>query len=201
MLLRLCLVLVALLVVATATAALRIALYEPGTPPARADAAIVLGAAVWQDRPSPVFEERIRHGVRLVMEGAADYLILTGGVGAEGGRAESDVARQYAIATGVPAERILTESVSRVTAENLAEACALMKRHSLESALLVSDPLHMRRAMALADDIGLHAHASPTPTSRYRSWNTRAESLAYETFFYLALQARRLAGLGPRCAM
>lgn len=180
---------------------LRIALYEPGTPPARADAAIVLGAAVWQDRPSPVFEERIKHGVQLVTEGAADYLILTGGVGAEGGRAESDVARQYAIAAGVPAERILTESVSRVTAENLTEACALMKRHGLESALLVSDPLHMQRAMTLAEDIGLHAHASPTPTSRYRSWNTKAESLAYETFFYLAFQARRLVGLGPRCAM
>lgn len=201
MLLRLSLVLVAMLVVMAGTAALRIALYAPGPPPAKADAAIVLGAAVWQDRPSPVFEERIRHGVQLVMEGVADYLILTGGIGAEGGRAESDVARQYAIAAGVPAERILTESVSRVTAENLAESCALMKRHGLRSALLVSDPLHMRRAMALAEDTGIHAHAAPTPSSRYRSWNTKARSLAYETFFYLAFQTRRLVGFGPRCAM
>lgn len=183
-----------------ATAALQIARHAPGVPPARVDAAIVLGAAVWQDRPSPVFEERLRHGIWLIRNQAADYLILTGGKGDGDAHAESEVARRYAVAAGVPAERILTESTSTITAQNLAEACGLMRRHGLQDALVVSDPLHMQRAMTLARDIGIRAYAAPTPSSRYRSWQTRGRSLAYETFFYLGHLGARLAGATPRCA-
>jgi uncharacterized SAM-binding protein YcdF (DUF218 family) len=161
---------------------------------------IVLGAAVWQNRPSPVFEERIKHGIQLIRNQAADYLILTGGIGNGDTHAESAVAHQYALAAGVPARRMLTEAVSTVTAENLAQACALMKQHGLGNALIVSDPLHMKRAMTLARDIGITAYAAPTPTSRYRGWNSKAESLAYETFFYLGHLAIRLTPAAPRCA-
>jgi len=129
-----------------------------------------------------------------------DYLILTGGRGDGDAEAESAVARRYAIAAGVPAERILTESTSTITAENLAEACGLMRQQGLHDALVVSDPLHMKRAMTLAQDIGITAYAAATPTSRYRSWNTKARSLAYETFFYLTHLATRIAGTTPHCA-
>ncbi|MBD9416101.1 YdcF family protein [Pseudomonas sp. PDM16] len=189
-----------LLIGAIATVALQIACYTPEPAPAKVDAAIVLGAAVWQGQPSPVFEERIKHGIQLVQSQAVDYLILTGSVGAGDIHAESAVAYQYALAAGVPPQRMLTEATSTVTAENLAEACALMKQHRLGNALIVSDPLHMKRAMTLAEDIGLAAYASPTPTSRYRSWNTKAKSLAYETFFYLTHLVSRLAGSTPHCA-
>jgi uncharacterized SAM-binding protein YcdF (DUF218 family) len=183
-----------------ATTALQIARYAGEPAPARVDAVIVLGAAVWQNRPSPVFEERIKHGIQLIRNRAADYLILTGGIGSGDTHAESAVAHQYALKAGVPAQHMLTEAVSTVTAENLAQACALMKQHGLDNALIVSDPLHMKRAMTLAHDIGITAYAAPTPTSRYRSWNTKAESLAYETFFYLGHLAVRLTPAAPRCA-
>ena len=67
-------------------------------------------------------------------------------------------------------------------------------------AQIVSDPLHMQRAMLLARDIGIRAHAAPTPTSRYRSWKSKGPSLAYETFFYLSYLATRSLGLRPQCA-
>ena len=75
-----------------------------------------------------------------------------------------------------------------------------MRRHGLQSALIVSDPLHMQRAMLLARDIGIRAHAAPTPTSRYRSWKSKGPSLAYETFFYLSYLATRSLGFRPQCA-
>lgn len=160
----------------------------------------MLGAAVWQEQPSPVFAERLNHAIRLLQQQRVDYLILTGGRGEGDTQAEAEVARQYALQAGVPGERILTESVSTITAENLSEACGLMRRHGLQSAFIVSDPLHMQRAMLLARDIGIRAHAAPTPTSRYRSWKSKAPSLAYETFFYLSYLATRSLGLRPQCA-
>jgi uncharacterized SAM-binding protein YcdF (DUF218 family) len=64
---------------------------------APADAIIVLGAAAYDAKPSPVFEERIRHGIDLYKRGIAPTLIFTGGYGGKGARfSESQVARRYA---------------------------------------------------------------------------------------------------------
>ncbi|MFZ0548892.1 MAG: ElyC/SanA/YdcF family protein, partial [Candidatus Promineifilaceae bacterium] len=46
-----------------------------------ADAAIVLGAAVFGTRPSPVLRERINHAVSLYEAGYVDKIIFTGGLG------------------------------------------------------------------------------------------------------------------------
>ena len=48
-----------------------------------ADAAIVLGASVYDNSPSPVFCERINHAVDLYNEGYVETIIMTGGVGEE----------------------------------------------------------------------------------------------------------------------
>ncbi|ELQ06748.1 hypothetical protein A989_12427, partial [Xanthomonas translucens DAR61454] len=81
---------------------------------APADAIIVLGAAAYDAKPSPVFEERIRHGLDLYQRGYAPTLIFTGGFGGNGARfAESQVARRYALRHDVPADAILIETVSR----------------------------------------------------------------------------------------
>lgn len=151
-----------------------------------ADSAIVLGAAVWDGEPSPVFEERIKHGINLYHSGQVDYLIFTGGVGDGDSIAESEVGKVYAVKKGVPKEKILIETESRITFENLLAACKLMQKMNLQTALIVSDPLHMRRAMRMAEDIQLDAFSSPTPTSRYKTWKSKSRSLAYETFFYIA---------------
>jgi vancomycin permeability regulator SanA len=63
----------------------------------KADGIIVLGAAVWKDQPSPVFQERINHAIQLHKDGYAPIIIFTGGKGAGEELAESEVAKQYAI--------------------------------------------------------------------------------------------------------
>lgn len=150
-----------------------------------ADAIIVLGAAAYDANPSPVFEERIRHGIDLHHRGLASKLIFTGGYGGSAARfSESQVARRYALRHDVPGDAILIESVSRNTFENLQQAALLMHTHDLHSAIIVSDPLHMSRALRISHDVGINAVGSPTPTSRFRTFATQWRFLLTEVYFF-----------------
>lgn len=153
--------------------------------PDRADAAIVLGAAVAGSEPTPVFEERLRHAVDLYRTQQVQLLIMTGGTGPGDSLAESEAARRWAIAHGVPAGDIITEAQSHTTKQNLVNAMPLLEQRGVNRVLVVSDPLHMRRALRMAADLGLDAHPSPTPTTRYRSLGTQAPMLAREIWFNL----------------
>jgi uncharacterized SAM-binding protein YcdF (DUF218 family) len=149
-----------------------------------ADAAIVMGATVFRDRPSPVFRERINHALNLYRQGTVQYLIFTGGLAGNDELAESEAARNYAIAQGVPSEHIFFETQSDNTCLNLVEAKRIMEQNGMEQALIVSDPLHMRRTMWLAESIGLNASSSPTPTSRYQSFDRKVRFLVREVYSY-----------------
>ncbi|TDK23111.1 YdcF family protein [Luteimonas aestuarii] len=152
---------------------------------APADAIVVLGAAAYDAQPSPVFEARIEHGLDLYRDGYARTLIFTGGYGGSRARfAESQVARRYALRQGVPEDAILIEAVSRTTHDNLVQARRLMLDHDLRRVIIVSDPLHMARALRLSRRLGIDALGSPTPSTRFRSWRTRLEFLARETYFF-----------------
>lgn len=144
---------------------------------------IVLGAAVEGENPSPVFTERIRHGIHLYETGYAPKLIFTGGYGEGHKYSESGVGSIFATQRGVSVNDIYIEEKSRTTQQNIAEAAALMKTHNLKSAIIVSDPLHMKRAMMMADDLGISAVSSPTSTSRYRSLRTKLGFLVRELYF------------------
>ena len=158
----------------------------------QADAAIVLGASVYDNSPSPVFCERINHAVELYDDGYVNTIIMTGGVGEGNIRSEADIAREYAEQQGVPAEAILIEEDSAITEENLENARQIMEQNEIDTALIVSDPLHMKRAMLYAKDLGMDAYSSPTPTSLYRSWRTRIPFLMREEFYYVGYRVVRL---------
>jgi len=147
------------------------------------DCAIVLGAAAYGSKPSPVFAERINHAVALYQSGTVKCLLFTGGSVIEADQSESVVARSHAIAAGVPADAIFIESQSRTTAQNLAQAKGVMKEHGLKTAVIVSDPLHLKRAASMAADLSIDAVTSPTPTSRYRTWKVKAGFLIREVFY------------------
>ena len=151
---------------------------------AAADVIIVLGAAAYDARPSPVFEERIRHGIDLYQRGLAKHVIFTGGFGKGARFSESQVARRYALRHGVPARAILIETASRTTWQNLQQAAALMKSRGFKRAIIVSDPLHMARALRLSRELGIDALGSSTPTSRFRSFETRKRFLLQEVYFF-----------------
>lgn len=151
---------------------------------APADAAVVLGTSVFRDRPSPVFRERINHAINLYQAGIVQYIIFTGGQAGNDRLAESEAGRNYAMGRGVPAEHILIETASYNTCLNLVEAKRIIDENNLDQVLIVSDPLHMRRSMWLAEKIGIKALSSPTPTSRYQSFGRKAGFLVREVYSY-----------------
>ncbi|MDO5686277.1 MAG: YdcF family protein [Neisseria sp.] len=136
---------------------------------APADAAIILGAAAWGDKPSPVFMERIRHAVNLYHAGTVKKLIFTGGTPKAGFATEAEVGARWAMKNGVPAQDILLDKTSRNTLENLRNAAQLARLNKLYTFVVVSDPYHMARASLMAHDVQLNAQMSPTPTSRFNT--------------------------------
>jgi uncharacterized SAM-binding protein YcdF (DUF218 family) len=129
------------------------------------DAIVVLGAAQYDGRPSPVLRARLDHAIDLYRSGYSSRLIVTGGVGVGDTVSEAEVAMRYAARQGVDPESILLERGGLSSEESMAAVAELMKGHDLRSALLVSDPFHMLRLRLLALRFGVRAHSSPTRSS------------------------------------
>lgn len=151
----------------------------------QSDAAIILGAAVDGDNPSPVFRERIEHAILLYCQGTIPNLIFTGGSGREGERSEAEVGRDYAVAHGVDPADILIETQSRITEENLINSIVIGDKAGYQNYTIISDPLHMKRAMKLASGLGMDAVPSPTQTTAYQTWRSQIPFLARETVLYM----------------
>jgi uncharacterized SAM-binding protein YcdF (DUF218 family) len=159
---------------------------------AHSDVAIVLGAGTSNGEVSPVYRERINHGIWLYENDYVDYLILTGGISEGNNASDAYIAKQYAISKSVPEQAIFIEEKSTITEENLENAKAIMNENSFNTAIIVSDPLHMKRAMLIAGDYGIDACSSPTPTTMYRSFKTKIPFLAREEFFYIGYSIVRV---------
>lgn len=139
-----------------------------------ADAIVVLGAAQYAGRPSPVLRARLDHALSLWKRGLAPTVMVTGGR-ADGDRyTEAEAGRRYLRANGVPSSAILAESEGRTTQVSMRNVARQLADDSLSRVLLVSDPFHMLRLSLLARIDGLHPYASPTQTSPI-SANTRRE--------------------------
>lgn len=148
-----------------------------------ADAALVLGAAVIGDRPSPVLAERLRHAGDLYRAGRVGRIVLTGGRSPEDDLTEAEAGRRWLLSQGVPDTDIILEDRSRTTVENFLFSEPILADAGLATVLVVSDPLHMRRAIEIAERVGFAAKPAPTETTRYRSAETLLPFLARETWF------------------
>ena len=131
----------------------------------RANAIVVLGAAQYAGKPSPVLRARLDHALALWQRHLAQLLILTGGTGTGDTTSEAAVGRTYAIKHGVPDTVILMETEGRTTSESMRAVAAMLEARGLQTALLVSDPFHMLRLRILARRFGFTPYTSPTRTS------------------------------------
>jgi uncharacterized SAM-binding protein YcdF (DUF218 family) len=130
-----------------------------------AQAIVVLGAAQYAGKPSPVLRARLDHGLDLWNRRLAPLLILTGGTGVGDTTSEAAVGRTYARKHGVPDTAILEEDAGRTTSESMRAVAGILEVRGLQSALLVSDPFHMLRLRILARRFGFTPYTSPTQTS------------------------------------
>jgi uncharacterized SAM-binding protein YcdF (DUF218 family) len=142
-------------------------IWQQGTTDERrpTDAIIVLGAAQYDGRPSPVFEARLTHAVALWRDGLAPAFIVTGGKLPGDRTTEAAAAREYALGHGIPPAAIFGEDRAHNTLDSLEAVARLMRERGLRSAVIVSDPTHMLRALRIAHDLGIEAYGSPTTTS------------------------------------
>jgi uncharacterized SAM-binding protein YcdF (DUF218 family) len=147
------------------------------------DAIVVLGAAQYNGKPSPVLRARLDHAAALYREGLAPTVIVTGGIG-EGDRvSEATVGRQYLVAHGVPEAAVVVRPEGRSTQVSIESVAEWSKSHSVRRVLLVSDPFHMLRLRLEAGHTFLQAYTSPTPSSPISaSWRSELFFLAAEAW-------------------
>jgi uncharacterized SAM-binding protein YcdF (DUF218 family) len=129
------------------------------------DAIVVLGAAQYDGRPSPVLAARLDHALALWQQGVAPIIFVTGGKQPGDRFTEASASADYLIARGVPDARILREVQGRTSWASLAAAARILKQRGLRTVVLVSDPYHALRIAGIAEELVLSAHVSPTRTS------------------------------------
>jgi len=150
-----------------------------------ADAIVVLGAAQYNGRPSPVLKARLDHAIDLYRAGLAPMVVVTGGIGTGDRVSEASVGHRYLRSHLVPDSAIVVRPDGRTTAESMRSVSEWMHERELARALLVSDPFHMARLSLEARRADLKPATSPTLTSPIVP-GSRTE------MGYLALEALKL---------
>jgi uncharacterized SAM-binding protein YcdF (DUF218 family) len=140
---------------------------------APARAIIVLGAAQYDGRPSPVLRARLDHAAALWQRGLAPLVIVTGGVGTGDTTSEAAVGRRYLHDLGLPDSAVVAEAAGRASEPSL-RAAALLVPGGPGRVILVSDGFHMQRLSVIARRLGLEPLGSPAPGSPIRA-NRRRE--------------------------
>jgi uncharacterized SAM-binding protein YcdF (DUF218 family) len=173
------------------------------------DAIVVLGAAQYDGRPSPVLAARLDHAFDLYATGIAPMIVVTGGRAAGDRFTEATAAATYLHELGVPDDAILRETEGRSSWESLSASARFLRQRDMTRVVLVSDPYHSARIKAIANEVGLDAHTSPTRTSPIKG-TAALRRLGTETirvaagriFGYQLLDRRRDVGrLVPGLAM
>lgn len=128
-----------------------------------ADAIVVMGAAQWNGRVSPVLEARLTHALALYTQGLAPTIIVTGGSVSGDIFTEGEVGQAWLEQRGVPRGDILVEKDSRGTVEQMQNVAKIAEANRIESVLIVSDGFHLFRSERLAAANGLTAYGSAAP--------------------------------------
>ena len=137
----------------------------------KADAILVLGAAQYNGRPSPVLQARLDHAIGLYKRQLAPRMVFTGGVGVGDTLSEGEVARRYAVRQGVPESAIMVERRGVTSAQSVSAAAALMRSSGLKTALVVSDSYHMLRLELLTRRAGIQPYRAPAASPIDKSKN------------------------------
>ncbi|HXS95520.1 MAG TPA: YdcF family protein [Candidatus Limnocylindrales bacterium] len=148
-----------------------------------ADVIIVLGAAEYRGRPSPVLKARLDHALDLYRAGLAPRILTTGGAGGDPVYTEGGVGRSYLMSNGVPSEAIIVENEGASTVESTSMAGEIMHRMGLHSAIVVSDGYHIYRVKRMLQFRGLEVYGSPRKEQATGSvreqWNYVKQAIGY----------------------
>lgn len=156
---------VAAVVAAWAVMAVAVAIAGSEDQAGPADAIVVLGAAQYNGRPSPVFRARLDHAMTLYRAGHAPVILVTGGIGRRDTLSEASVGARYLVSRGLPTATVIALPAGADTYASLAEVGGWFSGRGSRRVLLVSDAFHMLRLRVLAARRGLEPYTSPAPDS------------------------------------
>jgi uncharacterized SAM-binding protein YcdF (DUF218 family) len=163
--------LVAAVVVYFAVTAVQVWLTSRHYAPQAAGAIVVMGAAQYDGVPSPDLRARLDEALLLYRDHEAPIIMVTGNKEKGDAFTEAEAGSRYLQAQGVPASAIL-EAGGDDSWQNLTDAASQLKAHGAGTVLMVTDPFHEDRSMAIATDVGLTPHPTPTRTSPITGWST-----------------------------
>jgi uncharacterized SAM-binding protein YcdF (DUF218 family) len=158
-----------------------------------ADAIVVLGAAQYNGRPSPVLKARLDHALVLYNNRLASAIITTGSYGADPNFSEAEVGRKYLVQHGAQVMDIVTEQGSGTTYDSIQAVANLMKAKGWKTTLVVSDGFHLYRAKRMFADNGIMAFTSPAPDSPIevadseRFWHSVREVILFSAYRWIDL--------------
>ena len=135
-----------------------------------ADVIVIMGAAEYRGRPSPVLKARLDHGLQLYQRGLAPIIVTTGGAGGDPVFTEGEVGRAYLARQGIPSEAIIVEPEGESTVHSTAAVAEIMNRMNLRTAILVSDGYHIFRAKKMLESRGFKVFGSPRPSAPPGGW-------------------------------
>jgi uncharacterized SAM-binding protein YcdF (DUF218 family) len=136
----------------------------------RSDVIVVLGAAEYNGRPSPVLRARLDHAFELFQKGLAPLILTSGGAGGDPQYTEGQVGRDYLVRRGIPSEDIVVEGEGDSTVHTIFAVSEIMRRMGLRSAIIVSDGYHIYRAKRILQHEGMTVFGSPRPESETSGW-------------------------------
>ncbi|WP_051620441.1 YdcF family protein [Paenibacillus sp. UNC451MF] len=154
----------------------------PDNPQARGDVGIVLGAALWQNIPSPALKERLNRAVELYRTGQIQQILVSGGLDSVYSKlTEAEGMRNYLLEQGIPNSAIVMEKQSTSTYENLLYSQRLFKQYGWHSAVIITHRYHAVRAMDIAKFLEYdQLIASPMDSAvLMMSWHKSREILAW----------------------
>lgn len=187
----LCCALVLLIVAVAIEGGLLIAVYASASrmdAPEPSDVMVVLGAGISMDgQPRSTLRLRLERTLALFEQGFAPRIIVTGAQGDDEPMPEAYAMRNWLLERGVPEEAILCEPNSFNTQQNLENAKALMAEHGLQTAIIVTSDYHLRRALSMAEALGMDASGAGSRnaiTRRYRLSNSIRETLSWVKYTF-----------------
>jgi len=150
-----------------------------------ADVIVVLGAAEYGGKPSPVYRARLEHAAELFEKGLAPFVITSGGTGGEVSFSEGQVGRDYLAEHGIPESQLIAETQSHDTNESAQRVAAIMRENGMKSCIAVSDDYHMYRVKKMLEAQGVVVYGSPRLESRPVSWVEHTKMIGEEVFKYI----------------
>ena len=152
----------------------------------KGDVIVVLGAAQLNGRPGEVLEARLQEAKRVYELGLAPQ-IITVGAGAPGDRTTEAASGKYWLSkNGVKSRYVTSLEVGRDTWVSTENYVKFMKVKDWNDVIIVTDPFHCRRAMTMANDLGVVATCSPVKTGPNSLEKSGKRYLVRETGAYLS---------------